>query len=168
MESSGYSQLSSTLHCNSCKQETLLFEKVRLKCLIWVLFTERFIQKAVNSRPTYYKSLCLRTSRSPCNPAWCYDAIMSAHVLKMALLKNEKIQLCLKAWVLIWHLPQGLLHTLGWWDFDLWQKKQILSLWGARGHLHWMFTASFKINKYFKTTKKKASSNSLFEISHNF
>lgn len=109
----------------------------------------------MNSRPTYYKSLCLRTSRSPCNPAWCYDAIMSAHVLKMALLKNEKIQLCLKAWVLIWHLPQGLLHTLGWWDFDLWQKKQILSLWGARGHLHWMFTASFKIDKYFKTIKKK-------------
>lgn len=53
------------------------------------------------------------TSRPACNPAQCYDAIMYAHILMMALLKNEKIQVCLKAWTIIWQLPQGLLHTLG-------------------------------------------------------
>lgn len=114
-------------------------------------------KKAMNLRPTYYKSLCLRTSRPACNSAQHYDAIMSAHVLMMALLKSEKIQVCLKAWTPVWQLPQGLLHTPGWWNSDMRQKKQIPSQWGGRGHLHWMFTPSFKINKYFKTIimKKK-------------
>lgn len=80
-----------------------------------------------------------------------YDAIMSAHVLMMALLKSEKIQVCLKAWTLICQLPQGLLCTPGWWNSTMWQKKQILSQWGGRGHLPWIFTPSFKINKYLKT-----------------
>lgn len=128
MESSGYSQLCSASHYSSYKP-TLLFWEARLNSLILVL--ERCRKKAMNIRPTYYKSWCLRTSRPACNSAQCYDAIMSAHVLMMALLKSEKIQVCLKAWSLVWQPPQGLLHTPGWWSSDMKQKKQLPSQWGG-------------------------------------
>jgi len=156
MESFGYSQLCSASHRNSFKP-SLLFQKTRLKFLILVLCMESCRKEAMNIRPRYYKSLCLSTSRPACNSAQCYDAIMSAHVLMMTLLKSENIQVCLKAWTLIWQLLQGLLHTSGWWNSDMWRKKQIPSQWRGRGHLHCMFTPPLKIHKYFKTIimKKK-------------
>lgn len=127
MESSGYSQLCSASHYSSYKP-TLLFWGARLKSLLLVLESCR--RKAMNIRPTHYKAWCLRTSRPACNSAQFYDAIMSSHVLMMALLKSEKIQVCLKAWSLIWQPPQGLLHTPGWWSSNMKQKKQLSSQWG--------------------------------------
>lgn len=102
----------------------------------------------MNIRPTHYKAWCLRISRPACNSAQCYDAIMSAHVLMMALFKSGKIQVCLKAWSLAATSRTPPYPRL----VKLWHEAKetaFLSVVGGEGHLGWMFTSSFKINMPF-------------------